>query len=153
MKKFLAILLVLAMVLPMCFTATAADSKVEIKPFNISTSLKEGFDNIWPKIHFWSRASDDYVTEDSIKVSVPGVGGSTPKQVAENLKPVFDEYPEGMRYIRFSAFRAALLALLEDSIYMDKGAKVIEEWFTEFISHYQTALKSNNLVGHSRIYF
>ena len=138
MKKILAILLVLAMVLPMCFTATAVDPGVEIKPFNISTSLKEGFDNIWPKIHFWSRASDDYVSEDGIKVSVPGVGGSTPKEVAENLKPIFDEYPEGMRYIRFSAFRAALLALLEDYIYMDKGAKVIEEWFTEFISHYHS---------------
>ena len=136
MKKLIAMLLILAMVLPMCFTATAADPKVEIKPFNISTSLKEGFDNIWPKIHFWSRASEDYVTEDGIRVSVPGVGGSTPKEVAENLKPIFDEYPDGMRYIRFTSFRSALLTLLEDSIYMDKGAKVIEDWFREFISHY-----------------
>ena len=140
MKKILAMLLILAMVLPMCIgvTATSAESNVEIKPFNISTSLKEGFDNIWPKIHFWSRANDEYVTEDSIRVSAVGVGGSTPKEVAEKLKPVFDAYPDGMRYIRFSSFRAALLALLEDSVFMDKGAKVIEEWFTEFISHYHS---------------
>ena len=137
MKKLLAILLVFTMVLPMCVGVTAAGaSDVEIKPFNISTSLQEGFDNIWPKIHFWSRASEDYVSEDGIRVSVPDVGGKTPKEIAEKLKPVFDAYPDGMRYIRFSAFRAALLALLEDSIYMDKGAKVIKDWFTEFISHY-----------------
>ena len=138
MKKIIALILVLTMVLPMCInaTATSAESNVEIKPFNISTSLQEGFDNIWPKIHFWSRANDQYVSEDGIKVSVPGVGGSTPKEVAENLKPIFDEYPDGMRYIRFTSFRSALLTLIEDSIYMDKGAKVIEDWFREFISHY-----------------
>ena len=139
MKKLLAILLVITMVLPMCVGVSAEGaSDVEIKPFNISTSLKEGFDNIWPKIHFWSRASEDYVTEDDIKVSVPGVGGKTPKEVAENLKPIFDEYPEGMRYIRFSAFRAALFALIDDSIYMDRGTKVIKGWFEEFIAHYHS---------------
>ena len=140
MKKLLAILLVLTMVLPMCVGVTATGaSDVEIKPFNISTSLKEGFDNIWPKIHFWTRVSEDYVTEDSIKVSaMNGVGGKTPKEVAENLKPVFDEYPEGMRYIRFTSFRAALFTLKEDTIYMDKGLKVIKEWFEEFIEHYHS---------------
>ena len=139
MKKILAMLLVIAMLLPMCFTVTAADSSnVEIKPFNISTSLKEGFDNIWPKIHFWSRENDKYVTEDSIIVSAVDVGGSTPKEVAENLKPIFDKYPDGMRYIRFTSFRAALFVLLEDYIYMDKGAELIQGWFEEFISHYHS---------------
>ena len=140
MKKILAMLLVFAMVLPLCVgvTATSAESNVEIKPFNISTSLKEGFDNIWPKIHFWSRANEDYVTEDSVRVSVPDVGGKTPKEVAENLKPVFDAYPDGMRYISFSAFRAAMITLLEDSIFMDKGLKVIKAWFEEFLAHYHS---------------
>ena len=137
MKKILAMLLILAMVLPMCVGVTAAGaSDVEIKPFHISASMKEGFDNIWPRINFWSRANEQYVTEDSIKVSAVNVGGSTPKEVAENLKPIFDQYPDGMRYIGFSAFRAALLTLVEDSIYMDKGAKVIKEWFEEFLEHY-----------------
>lgn len=141
MKKILAILLVITMILPMCIGVTAAGtSDVEIKPFHISTSFNEDFDNIWPKIHFWSRANEEYVSEDNIDVSASssGVKGSTPKEIAENLKPVFDQYPEGMRYIRFSSFRAALLTLLEDSIFMEKGAKVIEEWFTEFISHYHS---------------
>ncbi len=141
MKRLLAILLVLAMVLPMCFVANAAESDVDIKPFRITNSMDLGtnFDNFYPKIFFWSRVgSEDYVTDDSIRVSVPGVGGSGPKEIAENLKPVFDEYPDGMRSLRFGAVRAALVTLLEDQIYMEKGIKVMKAWFDEFIEHYHS---------------
>ncbi len=142
MKKILAILLVLAMVLPMCIAVGAEEtSDVGIKPFymlNYDREVEDGFDfdNIYPKIFFWSRASDDYVTEDSIKVSVPGVGGSTPKAVAENLKKIYDEFPEGARYLRFGAVGAALRQLLEDQVFMEKGAEVMKKWFDEFIEHY-----------------
>ena len=84
------------MALPMCFVANAEGEKVGIKPFyliNTDRNVEEDEDNIYPKIFFWSYSSDKYVTEDSIRVSVPGVGGSTPKEVAEKLKPVFDAYP------------------------------------------------------------
>ena len=127
------------MVLPMCLVANAADTNVEIKPFRITNSmdLQTDYDNFWPKIFFWSRVgSEEYVDEDSIKVSVPGVGGSNPKAIAENLKEVFDEYPDGMRSLRFGAARAALVTLLEDKIYMEKGIKVMKAWFDEFIEHY-----------------
>ena len=137
MKKILAILLVLAMVLPMCVFTHAADSNVEIKPFYMSNSLDE-FDNIIPKVHFWSDDSEKYVTEDHLKVSAMGVGGSTPQEIAENLKPIFDAYPDGLRWIRFSSFRAALLTLKEDEIFMEKGAKLIKEWVSAFVKHYKS---------------
>ena len=141
MKKILAILLILAMALPMCFVANAEGEKVGIRPFymiNTDRNVEEDEDNIYPKIFFWSQASDKYITEDSIKVSVPGVGGNTPKEVAENLKPVFDAYPEGARYIRFGSLGAALRTLVEDWVYMEKGAAVMNKWFTEFIAHYSS---------------
>ena len=141
MKKILAILLILAMALPMCFVANAEGEKVGIKPFyliNTDRNVEEDEDNIYPKIFFWSQSSDKYVTEDSIRVSVPGVGGSTPKEVAEKLKPVFDAYPNGARYIRFGSAGAALRTLVEDWVYMEKGAKVMNDWFTEFIEHYRS---------------
>ena len=140
MKKVLAILLVLAMILPTCIMASAAEEKVEIRPFymiNTDRNVEEDEDNIFPKVFFWSQVSDKYVTEDSIKVSVPGVGGSTPKEIAANLKPVFDEYPDGARYLRFGAVGAALKVLLEDWVYMEKGAKVMNDWFTEFAAEYK----------------
>ena len=141
MKKIFAILLILAMVLPMCVMTNAAESEVGIKPFylvNTDRNVEEDEDNIYPKIFFWSQASDKYVTEDSIRVSVPGVGGSTPKEIAENLKPVFDNYPDGTRYLRFGSLGAALKVLLEDWVYMEKGAAVMNKWFTEFIEYYHS---------------
>ena len=141
MKKLIAILLVLVMVLPMCFVTNAAGEDVGVRPFyliNTDRNVEEDEDNIYPKIFFWSQTSDKYVTEDSIKVSVPGVGGTTPKEIAENLKPVFDEYPDGTRYLRFGSVGSALKVLVEDWVYMEKGAAVMNAWFTEFIEHYRS---------------
>ena len=135
MKKLLAILLVLTMVLPLCLVANAADSNVEIRPFYMSNNLNE-FDNIIPKVHLWSDDTAKYVTENSIVVSAVGLGAKTPKDIAAKLKPIFDEYPEGYRFIRFSSFRAALLTLKEDEIFMEKGAKLIKQWVTEFVKEY-----------------
>ena len=136
MKKLLAILLVLTMVLPMCVVTNAADAKVEIRPFYLSNAQNE-FDNIIPKVHFWSDDNEKYVTEDGLIVSAVGLSAKEPKDIAAKLKPVFDKCPEGYRWIRFSSFRAALLTLLEDEIYMDKGAKLVKEWVTEFLKEYK----------------
>ena len=142
MKRFFAILLVLTMVLPMCVFASAADDKVEIRPYMITNSedLGTDYDNFWPKILFWTKTGDEnYVNEDGMKVSaMNGVGGSNPKEVAENLKPVFDKYPDGMRYIRMMSIRAAMVTLLEDHVFMEKGVKVMKQWFDEFITHYKS---------------
>ena len=140
MKKFLALLLILAMVLPMCFVANAAETKTEIRPYMITNSedLGTDYDNFWPKILFWTKTGDEnYVSEDGMRVSaMNGVGGSNPTEVAENLKPVFDEYPDGMRYIRMMSIRAAMVTLLEDHVFMEKGVKVMKQWFDEFIKRY-----------------
>ena len=142
MKKILAILLALAMIVPLCIVTNAADNKVEIKPYMITNSEDVGTDyhNFWPKILFWTKTGDEnYVSEDGMKVSaMNGVGGSNPKEVAENLKPVFDEYPDGMRYIRMMSLRAAMVTMLEDHIFMEKGIKVMKQWFDEFIAHYHS---------------
>ena len=140
MKKILAILLILAMTLPMCFVANAEGEDVGIRPFylvNTDRNVEEDEDNIFPKIFFWSQSSDKYVTEDSIRVSAVDVGGSTPKEIAEKLKPIFDKYPDGTRYLRFGSLGSALKVLLEDWVYMEKGAAVMNQWFTEFIEHYR----------------
>ena len=139
MKRVIAIFLCAMMIFPLCVFSNAAENDGAIKPFRISNSadLDTDFDNFYPKIHFWSRASDEYVSDDSITVSAPGVGGKTATEIAENLKPVFDAYPDGMRYLRFTALRAAMVYHLEDTIFMEKGIQVMKDWFTEFIYHYK----------------
>ena len=141
MKKLLAILMVFALVLPLCIGVTAAETKAEKKPFLMVNTEDVGvtFDNLTYKILFWSGTSEKYVSEDYLKVdAMNGVGGKTPKEVAENLKPVFDEFPEGARYLRLMSFRSALVGLLEDHIFMEKGLKLWTDWFNEFIQHYHS---------------
>ena len=140
MKKLLAILLIITMVLPLCVFTNAAETQVEIKPYVITNTedLGTNYDNFYGKVLFWTKTGDEsYVSETGMRVSaMNGVGGANPKEVAENLKPVFDEFPEGTRYIRMMSLRAAMITLLEDHIYMEKGVKVMKEWFDEFITHY-----------------
>ena len=139
MKRLFAILLAFVMVLPMCLITNAADAKAEVEPFMISNSedLGTDFDNFWPKIQFWSRASDEYMSDDSMIVSVPG-HGKDPKTIADNLKKTFDEYPDGMRQLRFTALRAAMLYHTEDYIFFDKGIEIMKNWWTEFITYYKS---------------
>ena len=139
MKRFLAILLALTMVLPMCVFANAADEKVTAKPFVMTNSeiLDADYDNYYGKIQFWSRNSDEYMSDDSMIVSVPGHGNEI-KKIAENLKNTFDEYPEGTRYLRYTAFRPVLLRHQEDVIFFEKGVQIAKEWFTEFVEYYKS---------------
>ena len=141
MKRFLAILLVLTMVLPMCVFANAADEKVTAKPFVMTNSEilseEDGYDNFFGKIQFWSRNSDQYMSDDSMIVSVPG-HGSEIKKIAENLKKTFEEYPEGARYLRYTALRPVMLRHQENVIFFEKGIQICKEWFTEFITYYKS---------------
>ena len=139
MKRFLAILLALTMVLPMCIFANAADEKVTVKPFVMSNSeiLDADYDNYYGKIQFWSRADDNYQSEDDIIVSVPG-HGSEIKKIADNLKITFDEYPEGARYLRYTALRPAMVYHQEDTIFFEKGIEITRKWFEEFITYYKS---------------
>ena len=123
MKKILAVFLILAMVLPMCIFTNAAEAKAEAKPFMLSNSQNLGtdYDNFWPKLMIWSRASDEYVSEDHLKVDAAGLVTTSPKEAAEHLKEKFDEYPDGVRYIRLISMRPALVHLVEDTIFMEKA--------------------------------
>ncbi len=140
MKRFLAILLALTMVLPMCVFANAADEKVTAKPFVMTNSeiLSDAdYDNYYGKIQFWSRNSDQYMSDDSMIISVPGHGNEI-KKIAENLKETFEEYPEGTRYLRYTALRPVMLRHQEDTIFFEKGIQIANEWFTEFINYYKS---------------
>ena len=139
MKRFFAILLTFVMLLPICLVTNAAEAKAEVKPFMISNSVDLGtdFDNFWPKIQFWSRASDEYMSDDSMIVSVPG-HGKDPKTIADNLKKTFDEYPDGMRQLRVTALRPVMVWHTEDYIFMEKGIQIMHDWFEEFISYYHS---------------
>ena len=140
MKKSLAILLILALMLPMCIVTNAAETTVtatgEKKPFIISNSVDIGVqsEHFYPKVTFW--CTESYVTETSTKVTVPVVGGKTTTEIAANMKDYFADFPEGTRYIRDLSMRVTLETLVEDVIFMEKGVQVSKKFFTEFIKAY-----------------
>jgi hypothetical protein len=136
MKKLFAIVMALALMLPMCIGTNAAEATGEKKPFIISNSVDIGVqsEHFYPKVTFW--CTESYVTETSTKVTVPVVGGKTTEEIAANMKAYFADFPEGTRYIRDLSMRITLETLVQDVIYMEKGVEVSKKFFTEFIKAY-----------------
>ena len=126
MKRFFAILLILTMVLPLCVFANAAEEKVEIKPFYFSGGqLDYKYDKVYNSVMFWTRNSEQFITDDGVRILAPDVGGETPVEIAENLKVFFDTRPEGTRAITFNGYRAVMMYGLEDHIFMERVSDLL----------------------------
>jgi len=133
MKKLFALLLVLAMLIPMGMVATA-ESTTEtptVVPFTLTnwSGVKEGkYDNVFGAPFFW-------VGESTYpRISWSG-GGSTPASLAKAVKELFDGRPEGARYIHFGFPAGVYLRMnRENHIYCDKGVEALKPWFEEFLT-------------------
>lgn len=131
MKKIFAILLVIALLLPVGIVPQV--SAAETKPFYlvnwkekaVDDITYEEYSNIFYMPFFYSNAK--WVTEDSIKVS-----WGTPQE----LKELFDTFPEGARYINLSALSTAIEVLAE-YCFVDKAVPVIAEWLDAYLKEYK----------------
>ena len=132
MKKLFAILLALAMVLPMGMTFAAADENpVEVSPFymlNFATIREGSFDNVADCPFFWTNQ------ENGNPITW---GGSEIKGLAKRVKDLFDSRPVGMRYIRFSPISSYFKTYKENHVYLDKGATKLKVWLEEFLAEYK----------------
>ena len=134
MKKLLAILLVLLMVLPMCLVTNAAGASDEIQPFyflNWEGKFVEDFDYVY-EMPFFYTARKQGMTE--LKVSCYGT--SDPLLLAAELKEVFNARPEGARYIKFLSPGAAIYSTTEHYVYMENMVKLVSEWLEVFLAEY-----------------
>ena len=132
MKKLLALLLALTMVLPLGVNLVAADeAPVEVEPFYLLNfaEIKEGkFDNVASCPFFWTNQQSGHAIS---------WGGSEITGLAKRVKDLFDTRPEGLRYIRFSPINSYFTTYMENFIYMDKGAKMLQEWLITFLEEYK----------------
>ena len=135
MKKFLAMLLILATLVPMGLVANAEEStSVTVVPFTMTnwSEVKEGkYDNVYSAPFFW-------VGESTYpRISWSGAG-SEPKVMAQKVKELFDTRPEGARYIHFG-FPAGIYLRMnrENHIYCDKGVTALKPWLEEFLTEYK----------------
>jgi len=141
MRKVFALFLILALLIPMGITATAVEAKeAEIKPFYMVNWDEEGnptgheYNYVYPMAYMWS--SINYSTEEDAYVYFRWQGGTTPEKVAENLKKIFDTFPEGSRYMNWSSLATFLHHYAED-IFVDKGVPISKKWLEEMLSYYK----------------
>ena len=137
MKRILAILLILVMLVPMGLVAQAEE--VEIKPFCLSTwsSFTSDFTNVYYMPFFWSDSSK-IKKEGKARVTCPGLDGYAGSTLAQKLKSYFDTVPEGARYLNFCLVHDAVHNTLEDTVIMDKAVPIVNEWLEKFLAEYKS---------------
>lgn len=137
MKKILAMLLVLVMVLPMCFVAQAGEVDPNTRPFyfcNWSSVEDYNFGNTYNMYMLWCRTPQKGA--ESLYMSAMTTSGVDPTPVghAEGMYKKFESYPEGARYLYIPA--DPLRALAEDVIFFDEGIELLRDYFKELITEY-----------------
>ena len=141
MKRLLAILLILALLVPMGVVVQAEETKeeVEIKPFCLSTwsQFTSDFTNVYYMPFFWSDSSK-IKKEGKARVTCPGLDSYPGSTLAQKLKSYFDTVPEGARYLNFCLVHDAIHSTLEDTVIMDKAIPIVNEWLEKFLSEYKS---------------
>lgn len=137
MKKFLAVLLVLVMVLPMCFVAEAGELDPNTKPFyfvNWSSVDKYNLGNSYDAFMLWCRPPSKGT--ESLYMSAMNATATEegPIGIAEAMYLKMANYPEGTRYLYIPS--AALSHLAEDAIFMEDGVELTKAYIKELITEY-----------------
>lgn len=132
MKKIITLLLVLALMVPMCLVANADAAK---KPFQAVTWSKpiSGYSNIENLYRINISMQGSFVRMGSLVY-----GSYTDADVtamAESMKKDMNARPEGQRYIHFFG-PAYAMELIENAIYMDEPAKQLTEMCEAFFAKY-----------------
>ncbi len=129
MKKLITLLLVLALLVPMCLVANA---DVAAKPFyGLGTA---DFDrDKFPNMEGCATLSISYIG-DIISISYGGgkvtagsIDDAQVEKLATALKKEMDKRPEGMRYIHYSGVSQAYDLAPEDAVYLDFAVDQITE--------------------------
>jgi len=134
MRKILAIILILAMVLPMGLVAQAEEPAK--KPFYALTAdeaYASDFDYMYRRPHFWSSTN---VKGDVLDVSWNGA--KTIPALAQALKKEFDARPDGARYFNFAALANAMKKNHELYLYHEKIMGLTKDWLEEFLAVYKS---------------
>jgi len=118
MKKYLALLLVLATLIPFAVAAKADVASQPFYLFNWEEVQEDKYNNIFTA-PFWDDAS-------------------TPKELALKTYALFQTRPEGARHIQFgNLVSVSLSGSAENYVYLDKGVDKFLLWFEEFLTEFQ----------------
>ena len=143
MKKLFAILLIIAMLVPLGITAQAAE--VEKKPFYLvnwgtltdaDEAVVKDFENVQYMPYIWfnsDKLKKGEVYAYASKTGGSGTGEAGAKTIAQRTKEWWEEnnVPEGARYINFTLPATAVKAMNE-YCFVGKAIPVISEWIEAF---------------------
>ena len=148
MKKIIAVVLLLAMLIPMGLISSVSGAEAEVKPFYFVNSKGELGTGAYTfdKPYVYSRvtfSASKYKGEGALPIYIhlnDGYGASLtvkgiPK-MAQTLKEIFEDRPEGTRYIMFYKTIDNIVQP-ESMVYMDKGTQLFVEWAEEFFKEYK----------------
>lgn len=136
MKKLLAIILMMALLLPMGLVTPARAEEAEKKGFYLVNWAGEGNKdqaNIYYMPYFWAYS----LKPDSTEGKISWGDESDIVKLAQNLKERFDAQPEGTRYINYCMPATAIHDMAETVIYFDNAEKVIKDWLEKFLAEYK----------------
>ena len=111
-------------------------AEVEAKPYYLSNwdeCYTEDNPNIWQKAYFWA-------TREGTEVTVSFNGAYTIPDMAQELKELFDTYPDGanMRFFNVTAIQRRFMSEQpDDVVFFDTSAKRMAAWMDEFLAEYK----------------
>ncbi len=133
MKKLITLLLVMALLVPLCLTANAAAEKKDFYAVTWSKTI-DGFDHV--KNLYTVNIS---MLGENVKMGQLIYGSYTDAQVesaAKAMKTEMDKRAEGERYIHFFGPANVLDALMEKEVYFDEAEKQLTELATALFDKY-----------------
>ncbi len=150
MKKLFAILLIIAMLVPLGLTAQA--ESVEKKGFylvnwggltNADEDVVEDFTNTFYMPYIWFDSGKlkkgvTYAYANSPEIESFGTGVEGAKVIAASIKEWFDEnnIPKGARYINFT-LPATAINHLNEYCFVGKSIPVVSEWLDAFCKEFK----------------
>ncbi len=134
MKKLFAILLVLAMLIPMGVVVQAEEA-VETKPFVLIQwqGFESELSNVYQMPFFWANSGKLDTPEPIAWQNDYSIDG-----IAESLKEEFNSRPDGARFLNYCLVPTAFKNREEAVVFVDEGVKISQDWLHLFLTEYKS---------------
>lgn len=137
MRKLLAILLVIAMVVPMGIVSHA-DGVAKKGFYTVNWTKPEvDFDYVYYMPYTYIKESDVSPTSTEVDIIFTIYDTTDVNEMAKRLKADFDARPEGTRYFNFMALQTVFFESRSDIVDMEKGVALTKDWLTRFLTAYK----------------
>ncbi len=140
MKKLFAILLIVAMLIPMGITAQAEEVKKD--PIYNVNWVAPPFECEYvygtPFVYASSGVMLENIKKGVFDARIREAPGSTIEAMAASLKELFDTYPDGARFLSLSALQTAIHNSAEDIVFLEKVPPMTSKWLDEFLGEYKS---------------